>query len=94
MAPFMIAGRKLRNLGRWPALQLAADSPSCERCGTCNAECPMGLDVVGMVASPTMEHSECVLCGTCADTCPNDVISYSFGKSGELPRRAAGSREL
>jgi polyferredoxin len=93
MAPFMIAGRSLRNLGRWPALQLAADSRGCESCGNCTSECPMGLDVQSMVAAPTMEDPECVLCGTCADTCPNGVISYSFGKPGALPRSAAGRRD-
>ena len=79
MAPFMIAGRWLRNhLGAWPSLRLRADASACKECGTCTSECPMSIDVQALVASGSMEDTRCVLCGTCADTCPNEVIRYSF----------------
>lgn len=78
MAPFMIIGRAARNTLAWPSLRLASDSAKCKQCGTCTFECPMSIDVKGMVASGSMEHAECVLCGTCVDTCPNHVIRYSF----------------
>jgi len=78
MAPFMILGRKLRNFFRWPALRLRADEEACIDCGRCTRECPMSLDVNGMVHAETMEHSECILCGSCVDVCPKDVIRYTF----------------
>lgn len=78
MAPFMIAGRALRNTRRWPSLRLVADQPQCRRCGTCTTACPMSIDVQAKVASGSMEDIECVLCGTCVDTCPSKVIRYSF----------------
>jgi ferredoxin-type protein NapH len=78
MAPFMILGRKLRNLFSWPALRLKAERPKCVQCKKCTQNCPMSLDVNGMVQGGTMEHSECILCGTCVDVCPKDVIHYSF----------------
>jgi ferredoxin-type protein NapH len=78
MAPFMIAGRAVRNVGGWPSLRLVADSSACKECGTCTAECPMSIDVQALVASHSMEHTECSLCGTCADVCPSKVIRYSF----------------
>jgi polyferredoxin len=78
MAPFMIVGRKIRNLFKWPALRLKAEQSKCIDCKRCTKACPMSLDVNGMVQSSTMENSECVLCGSCVDTCPQDVIRYSF----------------
>ncbi len=79
MAPFMIAGRWIRNrAGAWPSLRLRADRDACKECGTCTDACPMGLDVQGLVASGSMEHAECVLCGTCVDTCPNGTLRYTW----------------
>jgi polyferredoxin len=78
MAPFMILGRKLRNAVNWPALRLKADKEACISCKKCTRNCPMSLDVNGMVQKETMENSECVLCGSCVDVCPKDVIRYSF----------------
>jgi polyferredoxin len=78
MAPFMILGRKVRNLARWPALRLKADEDACIDCGRCTRDCPMSLEVNQMIHAETMENSGCILCGTCVDTCPKDAIHYSF----------------
>jgi len=78
MAPFMILGRKIRNVLAWPALRLRAETDRCINCKKCTANCPMSLDVNGMVQKRAMENSECILCGTCVDVCPKDVIHYSF----------------
>jgi polyferredoxin len=72
----MVAGRKVRNLAGWPALGLDADAARCTDCRKCSRECPMGLDVNGMVRKGEMERADCILCASCADTCPNGVISY------------------
>ena len=79
MAPFLIIGRKIRNLGKWPSLQLVADKNQCINCQTCTGGCPMSLDVNSMVQTESMENSECILCGTCADNCPKNAIRLSFG---------------
>jgi polyferredoxin len=78
MAPFMIIGRTIRNIGKWPSLRLKAGVENCIDCKTCSRNCPMSLDVNEMVKRGAMEHTECILCGTCVDTCPKEVISYSF----------------
>jgi ferredoxin-type protein NapH len=78
MAPFMIIGRWIRNRFAWPSLRLVADASACSDCKTCTRNCPMSLDVNGMVKAQKMEHSECILCGTCVDNCSKDVIRYSF----------------
>ena len=78
MAPFMIAGRALRNRFRWPALRLQADAARCTGCGTCTRACPMSLPVQELVQAGGMEHSECILCGSCVDGCPSSAIRYTF----------------
>jgi len=78
MAPFMILGRKIRNIFKWPALRLKADNAKCISCQTCTKNCPKSIEVHDNVQSGSMEHAECVLCGTCVDGCPQGVIDYSF----------------
>jgi len=78
MVPFMILGRRLRNLGAWPSLRLAADNNRCVDCMACSKNCPMSLDVHALVQGPTMENDECILCGTCVDVCPKNAIEFSF----------------
>ena len=51
MAPFMILGRRLRNLLPWPALRLAGRADKCRDCLRCTAGCPMSLDVHTMVVT-------------------------------------------
>lgn len=78
MAPFMILGRRLRNLLPWPALRLRAAPDKCRDCLKCTAGCPMSLDVHTMVERGRMEHDECILCGACVDNCSQSAIRYSF----------------
>lgn len=78
IAALMIAGRKIRNLIGWPALQLSADASRCIDCKKCSKECPMGLDVNGMVRKGEMENPDCIMCASCADICPQGAISYDM----------------
>jgi ferredoxin-type protein NapH len=81
MGPFLVVGRAIRNVGKWPALQLKTKGQKCpEDCQVCNEHCTMSLDVKQMTKTGKMEHFECVLCGTCVDTCPEGVLALSFGK--------------
>jgi ferredoxin-type protein NapH len=89
MAPFMILGRKLRNLVKWPALRLVADPAKCTDCQTCTRNCPMSLDVNGMVQRADMEHAECILCGNCVDGCPKSAIHFAFSGGKEVATGAA-----
>ncbi len=78
MAPFMILGRKVRNIFAWPAFRLKADQDLCINCKKCSMNCPMSLDVNRMVTEGQMENPECILCAQCADVCPKDVIHLVF----------------
>lgn len=80
IAGLMVAGRKIRNLIGWPALQLSADASRCIDCKKCSKECPMGLDVNSMVRKGEMENADCILCASCADACPQGVIMYGMAK--------------
>ncbi len=80
MSPFMIGGRKFRNLFKWPSLRLKTNKEKCTDCMTCTKNCPMSLDVNDMVKSDRMENSECILCGTCVDNCKRGVIKFTFSK--------------
>jgi polyferredoxin len=78
MAPFMMIGRKVSNWLHLPALRLKADAQKCTNCQVCTTNCPMSLDVNGMVQRGNMEHSECILCGNCVDGCKTNVIRYTM----------------
>lgn len=78
IAPFMMIGRRLRNLIKYPSLQLKAKPELCIACKTCTKNCPMSIDVYLQVKKGDMEHADCILCGQCADNCQQKVISYSL----------------
>ncbi len=78
MAPFMILGRKIRNINKWPSLQLKAESENCRHCRICTQSCPMSLPVESMVENNEMENSECILCGICIDSCKYNIIKFTF----------------
>lgn len=78
MAPFMIIGRKIRNIIKWPSLHLVSFSEKCVHCHICSSNCPMSLNVEDMVNKKIMENSECILCGSCVDGCKKGAIIYKF----------------
>jgi polyferredoxin len=82
MAPFMILGRRIRNVFRWPSLRLQAEQDRCIECKRCTRDCPMSLDVHQMVRANDMENDECILCGTCVDNCPKSAIRFPFSAGG------------
>ncbi len=88
MAPFMVIGRALRNLGRWPSLRIVADVDACNNCHRCTRDCPQSLDVETMVGRSSMENAECVQCGTCVDVCPRDALRFSFSSGTGARSRA------
>lgn len=81
MAPFMIIGRKMGNALKFPGLRLQAVSEKCTNCQTCNAHCPMSLDVNSMVNAGKMENTECILCGNCVDGCAKKANMYRLGRA-------------
>jgi len=78
MAPFMVIGRKIRNLLAWPSLRLRAMKEDCIECGRCAKACPMSIEVMDLVQRQGMETQDCILCGCCVDVCPKSVIRFSF----------------
>jgi len=83
IAPFMILGRKIRNILRIPSLQLISLPNNCISCNKCTNECPMSLPVDEMVKENKMESTECILCGTCVDECKSKAIVFNFGNNSK-----------
>lgn len=81
MAPFLIAGTKIKNAAGYPSLHLEAEKNRCIQCGQCSSKCPMSLDVTEMVQRQNMTNTECILCGSCVDTCPRNAIRYAFNSN-------------
>jgi len=88
ISPFMIIGKKARDLVGLPGLVLKADPSACSSCGACTRACPMSLDVAGLVGSGRIAEGECVLCGSCADACPKGAIRFGFGRDRSRSREA------
>lgn len=84
MAPFMIIGRKLRNIIKLPSLQIIPTPGKCINCHTCETNCPMSLPVETMVNTNKMENTECILCGTCVDECKSKAIEFEFSTKSSL----------
>jgi ferredoxin-type protein NapH len=78
MAPFMIAGRRVRNLAKWPSLRLHAEPDLCKECGRCTRSCPMGLPIGDLAKAGRPEHVECIQCAECVDSCPHGALSLVF----------------
>jgi len=85
MAPFMIAGTKIKVALGLPSLHLTADKTRCIGCKQCTSNCPMSLNVTEMVQKGDMANSECILCATCVDICPQNAIQFTLGRSKQTP---------
>lgn len=82
MAPFMILGRRVRNILHLPALALKVARERCVQCGQCTSACSMSLPVATLVQTGSLRHNECVLCDQCVAACPNNVIQYNLSMKG------------
>ena len=79
MAPFMIAGTKIRRLLHLPGLYIRVkEKNGCVSCGKCNKVCPMGVDVVKAIKGGQIKSAECIQCGACVDYCPQNILSYGM----------------
>ena len=61
---------------RFSFFQMRLDQGKCVGCGTCEAACPMQVDVTRDISSP-----ECIRCGRCKAVCPTGAVSWGFSCS-------------
>ena len=80
MANFMVFGKKLGQLFRFPRVYLKTKSAECTGCKKCTRVCPMSLDVESMVKQRITEDPYCILCGDCTQACSKGIIGIAFGK--------------
>jgi len=86
MAPFMVLGTKLGRVLRLPGIHISTAPDRCRACATCNAACPMGIDVRASVPLGRILDAECIQCGSCVDACPAQVLSYQIRAKGVTAR--------
>lgn len=78
MAPFMVIGAKIGKALHLPSVHITAEPSKCISCKKCNKNCPMSLDVMGMVEKGKCDNTECIQCGACVDVCPKEALKYSM----------------
>lgn len=60
---------------------------SCIKCGICNRECPMGIDIMG---AEKIRSVECINCYTCVNVCPvKDTMVIESPKQKSINARRA-----
>ena len=75
-------------VGRWRVLGLNIDEGSCNGCGTCWEECPVGEEVIKPAIKnqdPNLVHADCTNCGDCIDNCPQDALRFGFRIEKGMP---------
>ena len=63
-------------------LRMTVDERVCIRCGACENNCPMQVEVLRNINS-----AECIRCGRCSRGCPAGAIHYVFAAG---PKKAPG----
>lgn len=84
MSLLNIIGTKIKNRFKYPSLHLESSPNNCVKCSKCTKACPMSLNVVDMVESSHMKHTECILCGECVTACKFSAIKRTF-KYDKMP---------
>jgi len=60
---------------RFALIHKRPSGEECSRCGKCNQECPMDVDVRGYIETGLKVLStECILCNKCTQVCPTGAI--------------------
>ncbi len=75
IAPFLVAGSRIRALFRIPGLRVALRGETCSGCEACRTVCPMRVNVDPRVAGP-IRSADCILCGNCVDACPSNSVEF------------------
>ncbi|WP_027629991.1 4Fe-4S binding protein [Ruminiclostridium cellobioparum] len=81
IAPFVIAGSKIKNKFKYPSLHLEGSADKCIDCKICDKNCPMSLSVSSMVKQDKMYNDECILCGNCSNVCSRNAVYFGFRSS-------------
>ena len=70
----------LKFTDKFTLLRIKGDQNSCNNCGTCSANCPMGIDIPAYVKAGTrVKSTECIMCMRCVANCPEAALRTSIG---------------
>jgi ferredoxin len=71
-------GTLLALIGKVAGQQIVTDNTKCVECGSCNAACPMTIDLkTAAIKRESSRNSRCVGCGHCVDACPTKTLTYT-----------------
>ncbi len=79
IAPFLILGRRVRDLARLPGLRIAIKPESCSECERCREVCPMDVPMISQAAT-SIRSNDCILCGDCVDACQTHALRFTFSR--------------
>ncbi len=79
IAPFLVLGRRIRDLVRLPGLRIAIQPESCSGCECCRDVCPMNVQMLSG-ASRSIRSDDCILCGNCVDTCQAQALRFELSR--------------
>ena len=71
-------GTLLALIGKVAGQKIVTDNTKCVECGSCNAACPMTIDLkTAAIRRESVRNSRCVGCGHCVDACPTKTLTYT-----------------
>ena len=79
IAPFLILGRRIRDLVRLPGLRIAIKRESCSGCEHCREVCPMDVPMISQAAT-SIRSDDCILCGNCVDVCDAHAVRFTLSR--------------
>ncbi len=79
IAPFLVLGRRIRDLVRSPGLRIGVKPESCSGCERCRDVCPMSVGVLPGVET-SIRSDDCILCGNCVDVCPAQALRFTLSR--------------
>ncbi len=79
IAPFLVLGRRIRDLTRLHGLRIAIKQESCSGCERCRDVCPMDVKMFSR-ARTSIRSDDCILCGNCVDVCDAEAVRFSWSR--------------
>lgn len=67
-------------VGRFAAIRIRFDAPTCTHCGECAKICPepQVLNLKKAAEAGIVVSGECTNCGRCTTVCPEDTLSFDW----------------
>ena len=69
----------LKLTSRFAFLKIEGSKENCTQCGSCNAACPMDINIMEYINhGERVLSTECIYCLTCTTVCPEEILYDTF----------------